>query len=167
MPMPMGQPVDLLGHWYNELGSKMILVADDCGNLHGQYNSKVGEAEDFYVLTGRFDADPPGPTDDDPTQPGVSVGWVVTYRNYTGNSNSTATWSGQFFDKDDSGDQRILTHWLLSWSTVPKRVWSSTLVGHDTFTRDKPSDAAIAHALAHKHASPYPEEILAATRRRT
>jgi hypothetical protein len=36
----------------------MTLTADENGDLRGEYNSAVGKAEDFYILTGRFDACP-------------------------------------------------------------------------------------------------------------
>jgi hypothetical protein len=41
----------LSGDWGNQLGSKMALIADENGGLHGKYNSAVGEAEDFYTYT--------------------------------------------------------------------------------------------------------------------
>src|ERR1700679_210200 len=100
----------LSGVWYNELGSTMTLTADATGGLSGKYNSAVGEAEDFYILAGRFDAFPP-------SGGGVSVGWAVTFRNQKSNAHSTATWSGQYFDSDD---EKILTHWLLTSSTPLK-----------------------------------------------
>ena len=143
----------LSGVWYNQLGSTMTLIADPDGGLSGKYNSAVGEAEDFYILTGRFDADPPVDKG-----VGVSVGWVVTYRNSELNAHSTASWSGQYFD---DGSERILTHWLLTLSTLPKDVWSSTNLGTDTFTRNKPSAAEIATARALTVGSPHPENILA------
>ncbi|KAJ7483255.1 Avidin/streptavidin [Mycena latifolia] len=124
----------LSGDWYNQLGSKMTLIAEENGGLRGKYNSAVGNAEDFYILTGRFDACPP-------SDKGVSVGWVVTYRNRKLNAHSTATWSGQYFD---GGDERIVTHWLLTSSTAPSSVWKSTNAGNDTFTRNEPSAAEIA-----------------------
>ena len=142
----------LSGDWYNQLGSKMALIADENGGLHGKYNSTVGEAENFYILTGRFDASPP-------SDEGVSVGWVVAWRNRKLNANSTTTWSGQYFD---DGEERILTQWLLTSSTDPKSVWKSTNLGHDTFTRKKPSAAEIAKAQALSIGSPHPEHILAA-----
>jgi hypothetical protein len=92
---------------------------------------------------------------------GLSVGWVVTYRNHKLNAHSTATWSGQYFD---GGDERILTHWLLTSSTASSSVWKSTNVGHDTFTRNKPSGAEIAQAQALTVGSPHPEAILAHAR---
>ncbi|KAJ7280894.1 Avidin/streptavidin [Mycena rebaudengoi] len=125
----MSKQVDwkkLSGDWYNQLGSKMTLIADENGGLRGKYNSAVGHAQDFYILTGRFDACPPE------SDKGISIGWVVTYRNAKLNAHSTATWSGQYFD---GADERILTQWLLTSSTAPSSVWKSTNVGHDTFTR--------------------------------
>jgi hypothetical protein len=133
----MSELVDLTklsGDWYNQLGSKMTLIPDDNGGLTGQYNSAVGTAEDFYLLTGRFDAYPL-------SDKGVSVGWVVTWRNSKLNAHSTTTWSGQYFD---GGDERIVTQWLLTSNTDSSSVWKSTNVGTDTFTRNKPSAAETA-----------------------
>jgi hypothetical protein len=141
----------LSGDWYNQLGSKTTLIADGSGGLSGTYCSAVGTAQDFYILTGRYDADPP-------SDKGVSVGWVVTWRNSKLNAHSTTTWSGQYFD---GGNERILTQWLLTSSTAPSDVWSSTNIGNDTFTRNKPSAAEIAKARALTLGSPCLEHILA------
>ncbi|KAJ7081149.1 avidin family protein [Mycena belliarum] len=140
------------GEWYNELGSKMTLIVEGGGGLSGKYNSAVGEAEDFYVLAGRFDSDPPA-------DEGISLGWVVTYRNKKLNANSTAAWSGQYFGGD--GGERIITNWLLTSSTAADSVWNSTRVGNDTFMRKKPSVEEIAQARASKFCSPHPEDVLA------
>ncbi|KAJ6465637.1 Avidin/streptavidin [Mycena vitilis] len=150
--------LNFTGEWFNELGSKMVLLADGTGNITGQYNSAVGKAEDFYVLTGRFDIDPPGQDE------GVSIGWVVNYRNVELNAHSTAAWSGQFFNKDASGDQRILTQWLLTTSSTPADLWSSTQIGHDEFGRAEPSTAEIARARAFRRGFPYPQQILSLRR---
>jgi hypothetical protein len=91
---------------------------------------------------------------------GLSVGWVVTFRNRKLNTHSTTTWSGQYFD-GDGGDERILTHWLLTSSTAPGSVWNLTNVGHDTFTRNKPGATEIVKAQALTVGSPHPENILA------
>lgn len=146
----------LIGVWYNQLGSKMTLDAPTAeGGLSGKYHSTVGRAVYEYVLTGRFDASPP-------PGKGISLGWVVTYRNDRLNAHSTATWSGQYFD--DSAGERILTHWLLTSSTLPgpKNVWNSTNLGTDTFTRNQPTAAEIAKAQALTIGSPHVENILAA-----
>ncbi|KAJ7193143.1 Avidin/streptavidin [Mycena pura] len=81
--------IKLSGDWYNQLGSKMTLIADESGGLRGKYNSAVGNAEGFYILTGRFDLCAPSDS-------GVSIGWAVTFRNPKLNAHSTATWSGQY-----------------------------------------------------------------------
>jgi Avidin family len=140
------------GVWYNKLGSEMILTADENGGLTGTYKSAVGNAEDFYILAGRYDASPPLDGSGD------SVGWVVTFRNHLRNAHSTTAWSGQYFD---GGAERILTNWLLTSSTTPDSVWNSTNIGHDTFTREKPkAHAEIAKTLALTVNSPHPKDIL-------
>ena len=140
----------LSGTWYNQLGSKMILTASG-GGLSGTYESAVGNAENTYILTGRYDTDPP-------SGKGTSIGWVVTFQNKTRNAHSTTTWSGQYFG---TGGERILTHWLLTSSTLPKDVWKSTNLGTDIFIRIKPTDTEIATARALTVCSPDPEDILA------
>ena len=149
----MGIATKLSGTWYNELGSEMILVADNNGGLSGRYKSAVGEAEDFYILAGRYDTSPP-------SGEGVSLGWAVTFHNDKRNAHSTTTWSGQFFD---DGSERILTHWLLTSSTTPSNVWRSTNIGHDTFIRTRPRADALAEivkAQALTAASLDPKDIL-------
>ncbi|KAF7341783.1 Structural origins of high-affinity biotin binding To Streptavidin [Mycena sanguinolenta] len=163
----MSEQVDkkhkLFGDWYNQLGSHMILCPDGDGGIRGEYYSAVGDAEHLYTLTGRYDAAPPDAPPDGSATPsflykGVSVGWVVTWRNSYRNAHSTTTWSGQYFHE---GVERILTHWLLTSSTTPEFVWDSTNVGHDTFTRTRPSAEEIARAKALTVGSPHPEDILA------
>ena len=147
----------LVGVWYNQLGSKVTLNAvHPDGGLDGLYHSTVGDAEYDYALTGRFDTDPP-------TGEGVSVGWVVTYRNNKRNAHSTATWSGQYFDDLNGG--KILTHWLLTSSTPPgpKFVWNSTNLGTATFTRTAPTTDEIEKAQASSTVGlPHPDDTLAA-----
>ncbi|KAJ6465636.1 tamavidin1 [Mycena vitilis] len=150
---------DFSGTWFNELGSQMVLVANASGTISGQYNSAVGEAQDFYVLAGRFDTAPPAPTAPGDPAEGVSIGWTVAWHNTKENAHSNTVWSGQFFDKDASGDQRILTQWFLTTSSTPADLWSSTQVGHDEFGRAQPSAADIARARAFKRGSPYPEAV--------
>ncbi|KAJ7675658.1 streptavidin [Mycena polygramma] len=111
----------------------MVLAANASGSITGQYNSAVGEAENFYVLTGRFDADPPG------QDQGVSIGWTVAWRNSLENAHSNTV------------------QWFLTTSSTPADLWSSTQVGHDEFGRAEPSAADIARARAFKRGSPYPE----------
>ena len=42
----------LIGKWRNELGSILEITEAIDGILIGRYNSKVGEAENFYELRG-------------------------------------------------------------------------------------------------------------------
>ena len=92
------------------------------------------------------------------TRASPSAGWRhIGIRNRKLNAHSTATWSGQYFD---DGDERILTHWLLTLNTAPSTVWKSTNVGHVTFTRNKPGAAEIAKARALTVGSPHPEDDL-------
>ena len=128
----------LSGIWYNELGSTMVLNADVSGRLSGKYKSAVGNAEDFYVLTGRYDVNAP-------SDKGASLAWTVAYNNSFRNAHSTAGWSGQYFD-DLEGEEKILTHWLLTSSSTPESVWRATNIGTNTFTRNKPSGDAIQKA---------------------
>ena len=121
----------LSGIWYNELGSTMVLNADVTGRLSGKYKSAVGNAEDFYVLTGRYDVNAP-------SDKGASLAWTVAYNNSFRNAHSTAGWSGQYFD-DLEGEEKILTHWLLTSSSTSESVWRATNIGTNTFTRNKPS----------------------------
>ncbi|MGP3924239.1 streptavidin [Streptomyces sp. 8N616] len=127
----------ITGTWYNQLGSTFIVTATADGGLVGTYESTVGNAENRYVLTGRYDS--AAATDGS----GTALGWTVAWRNEYRNAHSATTWSGQYV----SGSQeKIATQWLLTSGTTPANEWKSTLVGHDVFTKNKPSAAAIAQA---------------------
>ncbi|PPQ65801.1 hypothetical protein CVT26_000388 [Gymnopilus dilepis] len=169
---------DLNGIWYNELGSTMSLTADGLGALSGFYSSAVGvgaadgttptptptptqTALSRFALLGRYDPEPPSGSGGN--SKGTSLGWAVAY-DY---AHSTATWSGQYFPKTDGTDseETIVTHWLLTTSSTPADVWSSTNVGTDTFTRAAPDAADVAKAVEKgklTFASPHPEQIVAA-----
>ncbi len=118
----------LLGKWHNELGSCMNIIEARDGMLSGKYETAVGNAENEYVLTGRYDTK------------GDSLGWIVTYNNYTGSSYSTAGWSGQYQLDPCTNKPRILTTWLLTRQTNPDNDWNSTNIGADVFQREPPSD---------------------------
>ncbi|KAF8824331.1 hypothetical protein HHX47_DHR8000445 [Lentinula edodes] len=116
----------LSGSWINERGATMILTADKNGGLTGQYNSAVGNATKFYNLTGRFDTLPP-------SDAGISVGWVLDWKNDLLNDHAVTTWSGQYFDNDNP--ETILTRWLLTISSSQADVGESILTGRDEFIR--------------------------------
>ncbi|ASO20246.1 hypothetical protein FHR81_000069 [Actinoalloteichus hoggarensis] len=128
--------VGITGTWYNQLGSIMVITAGTDGSLTGTYESAVGNAENTYVLTGRYDTD-------SPTGQGIPLGWVVAYENSFRNAHSVATWSGQYFD---GTEERINTQWILTSSTTPADEWTSARLGHDEFSRVEPSPADIERA---------------------
>jgi len=128
--------------WYNELGSTMIIETYDAesGVFSGKYESKVGNAESFYTLTGRRDTD------------GNTIGWTVNWQNGFRNAHSVTTWSGQLQQKS-FGDPMILTTWLLTTQTEAGDNWDSTKVGKDEFSTKA--------ALTGKHSTcivPVPKE---------
>ncbi|KIY65058.1 avidin-domain-containing protein [Cylindrobasidium torrendii FP15055 ss-10] len=137
------------GTWHNQLGSTVVFDVDQNGTLSGQYNSAVGNAEDFYVLTGRYETDPVD-------NQGLTLGWTVNYHNDLRDAHSTATWSGQYF----GGDEEVIqTHWLLTRSTALEDLWESTHVGTDVFSRGAPTQEKIQSAFT--VGSPTPDQILA------
>lgn len=99
---------NIIGTWYNELGSVMEISQASDGQFSGHYYTRVGNAQLYtYDLIGRYDADPNGRT----------LGWTVAWYNaLNGSSGSTTTWSGQY--QVDS-EPRILTTWLLTVQTDP------------------------------------------------
>ena len=114
-------PCGMSGVWTNTLNSTMEVCCQD-GQLYGQYMNGVGDAEDFYELSGRY------------TMIGgdCSFGWSIAYHNKVhGNSNSTASWAGVHFAEDDN----IYTHWLLSRHTRKQDYWMSFMINHDDFKR--------------------------------
>lgn len=121
-----------LGLWFNEHGSTMNVTSDTDGVLAGVYCSTIGQAvqaKDFYILTGRYDTNPP-------LGQGTTVGWVVNWLNNNTNVHSTTTWSGQHFTEPAP---QIFTQWLLTRSTPPgNQSWNSTQIGGDVFNRTRP-----------------------------
>ncbi|CAI8021690.1 Streptavidin-V2 [Geodia barretti] len=113
--------------WKNELDSAMDITSVDSatGVFGGKYCSKVGEAEKWYVLTGRQDT------------AGKTLGWTVNWQNSTLNAHSGTTWSGQIQFLPD-GDPVIITTWLLTAQTKPEDNWESTMVGFDHFYLKEP-----------------------------
>ncbi|MGW1074422.1 avidin/streptavidin family protein [Streptomyces sp. NPDC002537] len=133
---PQRSTTGITGTWYNELGSTMIVTANADGGLTGTYESAVGNAQNRYVLTGRYD-------DAASDSGGTALGWTVGWHNEYRNAHSATTWSGQYFGGDKA---RISTQWLLTSGTTNADEWRSTMVGHDLFGRAKPSAAEIEQA---------------------
>ncbi|XP_053401219.1 streptavidin-V2-like isoform X2 [Mercenaria mercenaria] len=114
----------IAGTWQNELGSNVTFTCKN-GQLDGKYNSKVGEAEDYYTLSGRYTVS--GPKNDV-----VELGWVVAWNNKKfGNSHSSTSWSGIYYPDD----KVIRTQWLLTRYQEHKDYWMTTMVNHDEFKR--------------------------------
>ena len=119
----------LIGKWYNELGSCMNITYAKEGMLKGLYNTKVGNAENDYPLTSRYDY----------LEDRRSLGWTVTWVNgIHDTSKSTTCWCGQYQCNPDTKEPQILTTWLLTTQTTPVDDWNSTNVGQDVFTRSRP-----------------------------
>lgn len=127
--------MDLNGTWYNELGSCMTLAVDG-NNITGTYQTAVGDASGTYDLVGRTD------TDNDASQ---AVGFVVTWQNQYGSSDSVTTWSGQYQIVD--GIDTIVATWLLTQETNNDDDWKSTLVNKDLFIRTAPNKEKVQELL--------------------
>jgi len=108
----------LSGAWKNELGSTLVLVAED-GILDGIYRSAVGVSGEFR-LTGLYNSDDIHTT----------LGWVVTWKNKNVDLKSTTSWSGEFLNG------KLRTTWLLSIYYTPfTNFWNSTNIGVDVFIK--------------------------------
>lgn len=123
--------MDISGIWYNQLGSKMKLSVDN-GSIEGVYHTAVGNAAGIYKLVGRTDID------DDQSQ---NIGFVVSWENESGSSDSVTAWSGQV--QVIEGQEVLIATWLLTKETRPGANWKSTLIGKDIFKRQKDSDSEI------------------------
>ena len=110
-------------HGITMLGSYMILNVKG-KNITGGYHTPVGNASGVYELSGKID------TDNDES---TAIGWVVLWNNQSGSSDSITAWSGQV--QEISGEERIVTTWLLTTETDVDDAWHSTLIGKDIFTR--------------------------------
>lgn len=114
------------GNWTNQLGSMMTL---DCqpssstvGFLSGSYRSAVGQAADFYQLSGRY------------TVVGTDyiLGFSVAWNNdVKGNSKSATSWTGVYY----ADQQKITTFWILTSYTKPADMWGNSQIGKDVFVR--------------------------------
>ena len=112
LPTAVIIPIHLGQKWYNELNSTMIIKSydEESGVFSGKYESLVGVALRFYVLTGRRNTE------------GNTIGWTVNWQNKFLNAHSVTTWSGQL-QLSPCGDPMILTTWLLTTQTEPEKNW--------------------------------------------
>ena len=92
------------------------------GKLTGKYNSAVGKASDYYILTGRY------------TKSGSDciLGFTVAWNNDAfGNSKSATSWTGVHY----TGSAELSTFWILSSYTAPENKWRNSNIGQNVFTK--------------------------------
>jgi hypothetical protein len=139
--IPTRQPCDVIGTWYNELGSEVILKQDVNGVIVGEYRTAV---------EGNTGA--------------AGVSHSVVYGIGTrGNANSTFAiivvwrggasvtgWVGQCHICGENKAEMIETTWLLR-SKLDKcgDNWKSTMYGEDTFTREEQKEGPRKHLDTH------------------
>lgn len=115
--------LNIAGIWYNQLGSVMEISEHD-SVISGKYHTAVGAPKGQYQIVGRIDLN---------NTQNKAIGWTVVWENEFGSFDSVTTWSGQY--QIVSGQEMIITTWLLTKETNPQDDWRSTLIGHDKFYR--------------------------------
>ena len=126
------------GIWYNELGSSMSVTIN--GNtISGTYSNAAGQAAGEYDFIGVLEPSP--------VNTNQALAWVVTWVRKADQKNfhSVTAWSGQY--QLIQGIETITTEWLMTAETTPDADWASTNVGHDVFTRAKPSAETVSKRL--------------------
>ncbi|KAK3103811.1 hypothetical protein FSP39_022092, partial [Pinctada imbricata] len=110
------------GTWKNELNSTIILFCNN-GQLSGMYCSSVGNATDYYKLSGRY------------TMIGLNatVGWSVAWNNSRGNSQSTTSWTGLYYKATDTIQTQLI---LVSYTPI-NDFWRAFTTNQDQFKRVK------------------------------
>jgi hypothetical protein len=119
------------GKWYNELNSEMQLTVS-AQVIKGTYVSTVGVAEYQYDLIGFIDTAPY-----DFSQ---AIAWTVVWNNAELNAHSVTAWSGQYQVNEKTGEEEIITIWLLTREQEAENDWASTLVGQDIYKRNPPTE---------------------------
>ena len=120
--------MNLLGTWYNELGSTLVIDSVANGQLTGSYITPVSAAagvQGRFALTGQTDVD----------SGGEAIAFVVCWRNQEFQCKSITAWSGQA--QTLNGDDVITSFWLLTVESSPTDDWYATHVGQDVFWRDQ------------------------------
>ena len=127
--------MNLLGPWFNELGSTMVIDQVQNGTISGNYATAVsstGCAQGSFSLVGTTDTD----------SGGEGIAFSVCWRNETSQCASVTAWSGQAQTID--GEDQILAFWLLTVESAAEQDWYATHVGQDLFTRSEPTKEQIA-----------------------
>lgn len=136
--------MNLEGTWHTELGSSLVIERVRDGGFSGTYVttlSAAGSARGSFEVVGRTDAD----------SGGEAVAFSVCWKNEVSDGHSATAWVGQA--QRINGRDRITSMWLLTAETLPDRDWYATHVGHDVFTRVKPTEEEIAEKARVKQSS--------------
>jgi hypothetical protein len=121
----------LIGTWYNELGSILVISNVRRGVLSGSYETAVsssGCAQGTFNVVGVTDTD----------SGGHNVGFAISWNNQNSQCASVTAWSGQLLS-DANGNPYITAFWLLTVESTQANSWSATHVGQDTFTTQQPT----------------------------
>lgn len=120
-----GQPPNIGGKWYNELGSEMELTVTQDGIITGDYCTAV---ESKPGAKGKQPAHIIGHVSPDGSHD--TFGFNVLWKKGA----STTSWTGEY--KECDGEPVLLTTWLLTSETDScLDNWMSTRIGKDCFTR--------------------------------
>jgi len=136
--------MNLEGTWHTELGSTMVIDRVRDGGFGGTYAtalSPTGSARGTFEVVGRTDAD----------SGGEAVAFSVCWQNDLSDRHSATAWVGRA--RTINGREQISAMWLLTVETSPEQDWYATHVGHDVFTRVKPTEEEIAQKARTKHSS--------------
>lgn len=129
--------MSLKGHWYNELGSELVLTIDG-NDVRGTFRTTVGDAPDVYRVVGL--------TDEAPSSDTQVVAFSVVWDNLRQwDLHSVTTWSGQY--QRVAGDEVLATFWARTMETEPNSDAQPTRVGKDLFRRTKPTSEEVARRL--------------------
>jgi hypothetical protein len=136
--------MNLEGTWHTELGSTLSIDPVMDGGFSGTYAtalSATGSAQGSFEVVGRTDTD----------SGGEAVAFSVCWKNEVSDKHSATAWVGQAQRIDER--DRISAMWLLTVETSPEQDWYATHVGHDVFTRAKPTEEEIKEKARIKQSS--------------
>ncbi len=128
--------IGLVGTWYNELGSTLVINQVQDGVLAGSYQTAVsssGCAQGTFYVAGVTDTD----------SGGHNVGFTVSWNNQSSQCALVTAWSGQVLS-DNNGNAFITAFWLLTEETQAADSWWATHIGQDTFRQTQPGEDEVA-----------------------
>jgi len=123
-------PCSLDGHWYNELGSEMILITHANNSITGEYRTAV---ERCRGAAGTSHSSVYGMTST------TEIGSTVTLFVVWSSGNSVTNWVGQCNECGVNGSEVLMMSWLLRTKIDScEDNWKSTIFGETIFTRHEP-----------------------------